>query len=99
MPCFPEMFCLTTALERERNLESDISEYTRALGQAQRTIEEKSKQLEKLMSTIKELGGNVQSLKQELIDYKMRAKKVLQQREATIQELTEKLASSGNSLG
>jgi hypothetical protein len=62
------------ALERERNLESDISEY---------------------MATIKELEANVQGLKQELTDYKLRAKKVLQQREATIHELTEKLTSPG----
>ncbi|ELR13889.1 uncharacterized protein ACA1_364050 [Acanthamoeba castellanii str. Neff] len=83
------------ALERERNLESDISEYTKALGQAQRAIEDKNKQVEKHMSTIKELEANVQGLKQELTDYKLRAKKVLQQRETTIQELTEKLTSPG----
>jgi hypothetical protein len=65
------------------------------LGQAQRAIEDKNKQVEKHMSTIKELEANVQGLKQELTDYKLRAKKVLQQRETTIQELTEKLTSPG----
>jgi peptidoglycan hydrolase CwlO-like protein len=65
------------------------------LGQAQRAIEDKNKQVEKHMASIKELEANVQGLKQELADYKLRAKKVLQQREATIHELTEKLSSPG----
>lgn len=84
-----------TALERERTLEYDIGEYTKALGQAQRAIEDKNKQIEKQMAMTKDLEATVQSMKQELFDYKMRAKKVLQQREATIQELTEKLTSPG----
>lgn len=99
--------------DREVELQASIAEYTKALAITQRSLDEKSciimitlllveidtnvVELRRNAAQLKETLADSKTQKQELVDYKLKATKVLQSKEKTIQELTERLsAGPGN---
>lgn len=83
-------------LERETSLENNISELTKALAIAQRSFEEKSTELGKLSSQFKETLEANRNLKQELADYKLRATKVLSEKENSLKLLQTQLSQNSS---
>ena len=79
--------------DRERKLELNVEELTQALGVTQREVEEKNNELSKMKTELQSNRATFKNIKQELAEYKARATKVLQEKENTIKELTERLAS------
>lgn len=63
-------------LERERELEGKIRDYTEALSQLQVKLETNRHELDNSDSRVRQLQLDVKSLNQELIDYKARATQV-----------------------
>ncbi len=88
---------LPSGLERERKLEEEISELTRGLARIERTAEERERQVEAQQAAARELEAACAALRQELLDYKLRAKKVLKQHEDTIHQLQDKLQKQSSS--
>jgi len=86
-----------SAQTRERELEANIGEMTKALATTQRSMEEKNRELMRLQTQHKEVSDTNKNLKQELSDYKLRATKVLQEKEKTIKELTSQISNSSSS--
>jgi len=82
------------AQERENQLEASITELTKAVATAQRNLEEKSNEIARVSSQTKDLQDSNKQLKQELADYKVRATKVLQEKEKSIKELSVQLQSN-----
>eukprot|EP00026_Physarum_polycephalum_P001962 Phypoly_transcript_01966.p1 GENE.Phypoly_transcript_01966~~Phypoly_transcript_01966.p1 ORF type:complete len:951 (+),score=286.64 Phypoly_transcript_01966:141-2993(+) len=81
------------AKEREAELQAGLAEHTKALAIAQRGLDEKTLELQRSTIALKEAQTESKTLRQELVDYKLRATKVLQSKEKTIQELTERLSA------
>ncbi|KAL6050613.1 Golgin subfamily A member 5 [Balamuthia mandrillaris] len=83
----------TEAQSREQQLQADIAEYSKSLANSQRLLEEKTHKLQIATSQTAHLQALSESLRQELAEYKLRAQKVLRQREATILRLKRVAAS------
>jgi len=81
------------AQNRERELEENIEELTTTLARNQRSLEDKSVELLRVLTQLKEFQENNKSLKQEFSDYKIRATKVLQEKDKTIKELSIQLSN------
>jgi len=76
-------------LKRERELESNVSDYSNALIAAQRTADEKVEEFNRQSFQMSQLTQQLKSSKQELEDYKSRAQNVLQEKEKEIRDLLE----------
>eukprot|EP01118_Nematostelium_gracile_P018227 TRINITY_DN803_c0_g1_i2.p1 TRINITY_DN803_c0_g1~~TRINITY_DN803_c0_g1_i2.p1 ORF type:complete len:735 (-),score=198.23 TRINITY_DN803_c0_g1_i2:711-2915(-) len=74
-------------LDKQRQLENDISELTNSLATNQRSLQEKSTELSKTSIQLKQIQEKYKSSKQELADYKQRATKVLFEKEKLISSL------------
>eukprot|EP01102_Stenamoeba_stenopodia_P007133 TRINITY_DN1989_c1_g1_i1.p1 TRINITY_DN1989_c1_g1~~TRINITY_DN1989_c1_g1_i1.p1 ORF type:complete len:413 (-),score=125.21 TRINITY_DN1989_c1_g1_i1:761-1999(-) len=77
--------------DRETSLQNDLSEYTKALVAAHRSLEDKTLEAQKLSSQAKGLSAENQTLRQELVEYKRRAANVLHQKEKAIENLNTQL--------
>eukprot|EP01114_Cavostelium_apophysatum_P013959 TRINITY_DN3491_c0_g1_i3.p1 TRINITY_DN3491_c0_g1~~TRINITY_DN3491_c0_g1_i3.p1 ORF type:complete len:777 (-),score=222.94 TRINITY_DN3491_c0_g1_i3:38-2368(-) len=81
------------AVEREAELEANIAELTKAVATTQRALEEKSNEAMRTTAQLKELQDVNRTFKQDLADYKVRATKVLQEKEKVIKDLSEQISS------
>eukprot|EP01113_Clastostelium_recurvatum_P014795 TRINITY_DN180_c0_g1_i4.p1 TRINITY_DN180_c0_g1~~TRINITY_DN180_c0_g1_i4.p1 ORF type:complete len:925 (-),score=281.30 TRINITY_DN180_c0_g1_i4:46-2820(-) len=88
-----------TRKDAEARMQSEIAELGLALGQAQRSLEERTLELQRQTTQLKEVQVEAKTVRQELVDYKLRASKVLQGKEKLIQDMTEKMQSGGTDTG
>lgn len=77
-------------------MESTIADLTKALATTQRQLEDKISEISKAQIQTKETQESIKNIKQELNEYKIRAAKVLQEKEKTIKELSNQMTNNNN---
>eukprot|EP01103_Thecamoeba_quadrilineata_P013637 TRINITY_DN383_c2_g1_i1.p1 TRINITY_DN383_c2_g1~~TRINITY_DN383_c2_g1_i1.p1 ORF type:complete len:706 (+),score=256.92 TRINITY_DN383_c2_g1_i1:55-2172(+) len=79
--------------ERERLLQSNLTELSETLSISQRALEERSAEIQRLTTRMKGLKNEMKDQQKEFSDYKRRANTVLEAKDKTIGELTEQLSN------